>query len=187
MKPRHRRPTDPPTHPRTHTPTLHHHYVPQPAPTLPAPCKHLPTPPEPTSRMECMASCGTPMSTVLTPRPEARMGPMVDPQAMSERTCKQQAVGSREEEGSGWSGMEEVQSDRCSPAGEKARGKHVRDRHAAVQSPNLSMPHYISQQQPVACIHRRPQQLTANSAVGTPARRHTSLQQVAEGTCWHGI
>ena len=38
------------------------------------------------SRMECIASCGAPTSTVRQPSPEAKIGPMVDPHAISERT-----------------------------------------------------------------------------------------------------
>lgn len=38
------------------------------------------------SRMECMASCGQPMSSTRSPRREARMGPMVVPQGVSLRT-----------------------------------------------------------------------------------------------------
>lgn len=38
------------------------------------------------SLMECMESCGAPMSTTGTPRRAARMGPMVVPQGLSLRT-----------------------------------------------------------------------------------------------------
>lgn len=63
------------------------------APQKPTPpLTHLPTPPAPTSRMECIESCGAPMSTVRTPRLADRMGPMVLPQGMSLRTANS-AVG----------------------------------------------------------------------------------------------
>ena len=38
------------------------------------------------SRIECIDSCGAPTSTVRQPRLEARIGPMVEPHAMSLRT-----------------------------------------------------------------------------------------------------
>lgn len=38
------------------------------------------------SRMECMASCGQPISSTRSPKREARMGPMVVPQGVSLRT-----------------------------------------------------------------------------------------------------
>ena len=38
--------------------------------------------------MECMASCGTPTSTVAMPSSAAVMGPMVLPQPKSERVTK---------------------------------------------------------------------------------------------------
>lgn len=40
------------------------------------------------SLMLCIDNCGAPTSTVLIPTPLAKMGPMVEPQAMSLRTTK---------------------------------------------------------------------------------------------------